>query len=220
VDSIERPGARFGATLRQFRQSRALSQELLAERSGLSVRGVSDLERGLKARPHLETVRLLADGLGLDEPERAALISAARPLVQPAVKVRNSIPAIESTMIGRDAAAAAAIALLAQPSCRLLTLTGPGGVGKTRLAIHLATEVSKDASTGVVFVPLVTVESADRILPAIASAIGLDASSPDTIPALISTTIDHQPVLLVLDNLNKFATPPLRSVASSTLCRL
>src|SRR5262245_17704725 len=68
----------FGALLRRLRTAAALSQEQLAERAGLSVRGLSDLERGVHRAPRLETVRLLADALALAEPDRAELLSAAR----------------------------------------------------------------------------------------------------------------------------------------------
>ena len=68
-------GRRFGELLRAHRARAGLTQEQLAERAGLSARGLSDLERGLKARPQFETVRLLAGALGLDEAERAELLA-------------------------------------------------------------------------------------------------------------------------------------------------
>ena len=61
----------FGDRLRRLRSTAGLSQEELAERSGVSRNGISDLERGLSQTPRFETVRLLADGLGIDEDERA-----------------------------------------------------------------------------------------------------------------------------------------------------
>src|SRR4051794_1436568 len=69
----------FGASLRQLRTAAALSQEVLAERAGLSLRGISDLERGVRRAPHLTTVRLLADALELGSEDRQALLTAARP---------------------------------------------------------------------------------------------------------------------------------------------
>ena len=69
----------FGEILRRLRTAVALSQEELAARSGLSTRGISDLERGVRRAPHLETVRLLADALGLVADDRSALLAAARP---------------------------------------------------------------------------------------------------------------------------------------------
>ena len=68
----------FAELLRQHRQSRGLTQAELAERAGLSWRGISDLERGLKQAPRASTVRLLVRGLGLSEPEAAALLRAAQ----------------------------------------------------------------------------------------------------------------------------------------------
>ena len=71
--------AGFGALLRRYREAAVLSQEALANRAGLSVRGISDLERGSRNLPRLETVRVLADALGLDAEERGALVAARRP---------------------------------------------------------------------------------------------------------------------------------------------
>ena len=64
--------ARFGEVLRRYRTAAAFSQEELAERAGLSARGISDLERGVRQAPRLETIRLLADALGLTPPERGS----------------------------------------------------------------------------------------------------------------------------------------------------
>ena len=70
---------RFGDVLRRLRSTAALSQENLAERAGLSRKGISDLERGARHTPRLETVRQLADALALGKDDRAALLAAARP---------------------------------------------------------------------------------------------------------------------------------------------
>src|SRR3954469_20012423 len=68
----------FGDLLRQQRLAAGLTQEGLAERAGLSVRGISDLERGIHAHPQRETVRMLAEALGVDGPARAALLAATQ----------------------------------------------------------------------------------------------------------------------------------------------
>src|SRR5690242_18848975 len=71
-------GASFGALVRQHRLAAGLTQEMLATRAGLSVRGVSDLERGARRAPYPDTVRRLADALGLPEAARSALAAASR----------------------------------------------------------------------------------------------------------------------------------------------
>src|SRR5215213_8586 len=101
-------GTAFGDLLRQLRGAAALSQEELAERSGLSRRGISDLERGLHPSPRLETVRLLADGLALTAEERATLVATARPAVWEktpaacATLPSVSLPTPLTRLIGRE----------------------------------------------------------------------------------------------------------------------
>src|SRR3954469_11599564 len=76
---MSRMTATFADLLRQLRTAAALSQEELAERAGVSLRGLSDLERGVRRAPHLSTVRVLADALSLGPVERQSLLAAARP---------------------------------------------------------------------------------------------------------------------------------------------
>ena len=82
--------SRFGAVLRRYRVGASLSQEELAERSGLSVRGISDLERGARTSPRLETVRLISDALQLSSDDRSTLLAAARPEIDSPEGVRDS----------------------------------------------------------------------------------------------------------------------------------
>src|SRR5215212_1465464 len=150
----------FSTLLRQFRSAAALSQEELAERAGLSRRGISDLERGASLTPRLETVRLLADGLALTGEERAALVAAARPaLLENGLAIatpspRRTFPVPLTRLIGRETEIAALRATLQDDDVRLLTLTGPGGVGKTRLAVEVARGLHEPFPDGVVFVDL------------------------------------------------------------------
>src|SRR5215472_12138587 len=72
------PKQEFAELLRQHRLRAGLSQEALAERAGLSARGISDLERGIRRTPYPATIARLATALGLDAPTRDALLSAAR----------------------------------------------------------------------------------------------------------------------------------------------
>ena len=79
MDAAPSPAeATFGDLLRRHRQAAGLTQEELAARTGLSVRGLSDLERGVRAIPRKDTLRLLIEALGLVGAERAALVAAAK----------------------------------------------------------------------------------------------------------------------------------------------
>src|SRR5579872_5041574 len=82
----------FGETLRRYRLAAGLTQEELAERAHLSVRAISDLERGARRAPYKDTVRLLAEALGLDAPERTRLEAAARRRGAPVVAEPLSPP--------------------------------------------------------------------------------------------------------------------------------
>ena len=107
----------FGEALRIYRTAAALSQEELADRPGLSLRAVSDLERGARRAPRLETVRLLAEALSL-APAALAEFAAARTAEQPAPRqpldsVAASVPTPRGPLVGR----AHEIAAVRAPSC-------------------------------------------------------------------------------------------------------
>src|SRR5215208_6170660 len=105
-------GASFGALVREHRLAAGLTQELLAERAGLSLRGVSDLERGARRAPYPDTVRRLADALGLSAADRSVLVRASvrvghRPPPAPLPTARPAaLPAPLTSFIGRERALA------------------------------------------------------------------------------------------------------------------
>ena len=116
----------FGRLLRVHRVATGLSQERLAERAGLSLRGISDLERGARRVPRLETVRMLCEALSLSPDECVPLFRAARALDDeppPGAGLRAAgsrrLPAPLVPLIGRDHEVAQIVALLRQPDGRL-----------------------------------------------------------------------------------------------------
>jgi transcriptional regulator with XRE-family HTH domain len=169
------PGA-FGTKLKAHREAAGFTQEELATIAGLSVKAVSALERGERRRPHVDTVRALCAALDLTGASRDALVASARaPAHNAGIEQLSGIalPVALTVILGRDADLQTLRAWLADPAIRLITLTGPGGSGKTRLALELAHAVAADGATRVTFVQLAAVRNPALVGSAIAEALGL-----------------------------------------------
>jgi predicted ATPase/transcriptional regulator with XRE-family HTH domain len=196
----------FGELLRQLRSAAALSQEELAERSGVSRNGISALERGLHPAPRLDTVRLLGDGLALNDADRMALLSTARPALLridasgPATIPSISLPVPLTRLIGREAEVMTLRASLQDADIRFCTLTGPGGVGKTRLAIAIAAGLPDAFPDGVVLVDLAPVTDADFVIPTVAAALGVRDVHGQRLVETLATVLTPKRFLLILDN--------------------
>ena len=121
----------FGALLKRYRQAAGLTQEALASQAGLSTRAVSDLERGLKVRPHQNTVAQLAAALHLSPREHAAFVAARQGSAPPATGAE--VP----PLVGRSRELVLLERHLAGEGPPLLLLAGEPGIGKTRL-LHAA----------------------------------------------------------------------------------
>jgi predicted ATPase/Tfp pilus assembly protein PilF/DNA-binding XRE family transcriptional regulator len=196
----------FGTLLKRFRQAAGLSQEALAERARMSARGVSDLERGVHRAPYRETLRQLMDALDLNEEQRAALEAAShrtpRPYGQP---VRQPSPphnlSEESTsFVGRVDEISMLQELLHRPDARLITLTGPGGCGKTRLALRTAASSLGGFADGVFFVPLATLADPDLVLTSMAATLGVREREGRRFADTLKEYLRDKTILLVLDN--------------------
>jgi predicted ATPase/transcriptional regulator with XRE-family HTH domain len=205
METREHP--QFGALLRRLRTAAALSQEELAERAGLSVRGLSDLERSVHRTPRPETVRLLADALALAESERAELCAAARPEpMEPmaagpiGLSPFDPLPSAPTRLIGREAEMAVLTDLLATHDGRLVTLTGAGGTGKTRLAQAAAAKMRDHYRGGVCLVDLSPLTDPALVLPAIATALGVREIASESLLETLSRSLRERRLLLLIDN--------------------
>src|SRR5689334_11304980 len=150
----------FGAQLKALREAAGFTQEELATIAGLSVHAVSALERGQRRRPHTDTIRALSAALDLTGAPRDALLASARPPRQDTAVDELSggtLPLAPTEFLGREIDVRILQGWLADPAARLITLTGPGGAGKTRLALELAREITAGGAMRVVFVPLAAI---------------------------------------------------------------
>jgi transcriptional regulator with XRE-family HTH domain len=217
----------LSALVRRFRLTAGFSQEELAERSGLSARAISDLERGLSVRPRLETIRMLAEGLGLRDSERASLIAAARPelrahsddsVTEDTTRFGNppvDLPTLPGRLIGREADVADLVSRVTQRDGRLITVSGPGGVGKTRLALEAAHRAAPTFPGGAVFVDLAPIANPDLVASAIAQALNISETGDRSPELALRNALTARPsMLLLLDNFEQVveAAPLVRSL--------
>jgi predicted ATPase/transcriptional regulator with XRE-family HTH domain len=198
--------ADFADVLRLVRTQAGLTQEELAAAARVGVNTVADLEQRRHQRTHKPTAERLADALGLPGPVREVFVAAARGqapagdvLAVGAVRPPpTNLPAQLASFIGRDGELAQVRSLLA--SSRLVTLTGAGGCGKTRLGLQVAAELLAGSGDGVWLVDLASVFDGDAVAPAIATALGIARQPGRPVLDVLLDALTPQQMLIVLDN--------------------
>jgi tetratricopeptide (TPR) repeat protein/transcriptional regulator with XRE-family HTH domain len=212
----------FGTLLRGYRLAAGLSQEELADRSGLSVRAIANMERGRTARPHRHSVQSLVDALGLRESERLQLDRTSRVLdsdvnadFAPARQGPHQLPAAVASFTGRTVELEALSQFLADtrqgsPTTVVITaIGGTAGVGKTALALQWAHQVADRFGDGQLYVNLRGYDAdqpvaAGDALAGFLRALGVPGQEiPDEMDErarLFRSMLAGRHVLVVLDN--------------------
>lgn len=201
VQSSDRP--RFGELLREFRVAQGLSQEELAERAAMSVNGISALERGANQSPQRKTLELIVRALDLRAEQQRALEAAAARSSRPRVISNedtvavDGLPRASTPIFGRDDDVVNVIKLIEDTA--LVTLTGAGGIGKTRLALCIAEKLANRFPGAVQFVDLAPLRDDESVSCAIESH---------------SESLRSQPALIVVDNCEHLAPAAARAIAA------
>ena len=216
----------FGNWVKHRRKALDLTQHELSRRVGCSDSLIFKIESD-ERRPSRQVAELLAEHLEIPPDQRDLFLKVARqtraidelgslsPVSTPVLNIpiqdskpahllhpgQPVLPIPLTSLLGREPEQHAIIQQLQDPACRLLTLTGPGGVGKTRLALEVAQQLQGTFEFGACFVSLVGTSASEFVIPAIAEALGFAFSGTTELKAQLFNYIKNKSILLVLDNL-------------------
>ncbi|MBE0669966.1 MAG: helix-turn-helix domain-containing protein [Anaerolineales bacterium] len=205
----------FGEWLREQRTARRLTREEFSSRVGCStamLRKIEDDER----RPSAQIAELIANCLEIDD--RETFVKVARgewttdrlspvsqrvqpPNFPPTQTSSSNLPILPTPLIGRQQEVDELCKLLTDPHCRMLTIAGPGGMGKTRLALETASRSQTDYEDGVYFVPLAPIHSSRFLIPVIADSMGFTLQGEHQPKEQLFNYLKDKHTLLLIDNL-------------------
>jgi predicted ATPase/transcriptional regulator with XRE-family HTH domain len=207
----------FGIWIKRRRKALDLTQDELAQRVGCSTSAIVKIEADQR-RPSRQIAELLAKHLEVPPNQHALFIKVARqekgfqslstiptlPQFETpgnTTPPANNLPLYPTLFIGRKYEIDIVSSLLLDPACRLLTLTGPGGVGKTRLAVEVARKLETQFRDGVFFLSMAPVDLPESIIPALANGLGLITSVSADPNQQVFNHLQDKNILLILDNM-------------------
>ena len=234
---------RFGAWLKERRKALDLTQQDLAERVGCAAVTIRKIERG-HLKPSRQITELLAETLHIAPDNRTEFLGLARgrgaphpgelagtgqpgqpepssPESKAHSTLRNNLPRRLTALIGRESVIEEVMAWLLNVDTpypvRLLTLTGPPGIGKTSLSLELAKEALHSFQDGVFFVPLASISDPELLFPTMVQALGLKTLGKQAPLTQLTDYLQDKQVLLVLDNFEQIisSAPLLPDLLSS-----
>jgi predicted ATPase/DNA-binding CsgD family transcriptional regulator/DNA-binding XRE family transcriptional regulator len=207
--SLSQEKQSFGLWLKHRRVAFDMTQQVLAAQADCSARTIRQLEADGR-RPSRQLAERLALALGISSTARQAFVDFARGrlLTTPStldgasatLAIEHPLPIPTSPLVGRDEIGRVLAELMLRSEVRLLNLVGPPGVGKTRLAIHVAANIAGAFRAGVCFVELATIQNNAQVIPTIAAALGLREEGKQSLSETLTASLRDNQVLLVLDN--------------------
>lgn len=207
----------FGTWVKRRRKALDLTQQELAKQIGCSPSLIFKIESD-ERRPSRQMADLLAEKLDIPSDQRPLFLKIARqeksvasldaiPPLSPLMPAsapeprHTHLPVSPTPLIGREHELTLIPKQLLEPSCRLLTLTGPGGIGKTRLAIEVGRALEPHFADGVHFISLAGVGMPEAILPAVADGLGIAFSGPADVMIQLTNFLHEKKLLLIFDNM-------------------
>ncbi len=212
----------FGTWIKRRRKALDLTQQQLAQQIGCSPSLIFKIESD-ERRPSRQMAELLAEKLDIPPEQRPNFLKTARqeksiatletipPLsgIEPDSAPNQNpgnLPVSPTPLVGREHEITVITKQLLEPACRMLTLTGPGGIGKTRLSIEVGHQLESHFADGVFFISLAGVGITETIPSAIADTLGLKLSGPAELLVQLANFLRQKQILLILDNMEHLQT--------------